>query len=237
MKTILLSTLALISLIFIAGCSESTSPAEDPSVSIIAEMATPTVSEIGKALKNNKILEDEVDSIKILRIRILMSRLLMFVENDNTTQGAVIKLEPFVYDISLTGDPADLGKSDVPAGLYEKIKIEIHRFSTNELAQYANDPIFADFATEERHTILIEGITYIDENPSTFVFKTNIVANLSLMLEPLLNLKDNSKATIAIQVDPNYFFKKWESILDPNNLDNAKDIENSLINTIKALKK
>lgn len=161
----------------------------------------------------------------------------MFPQNDNLSSGEVIKMEPFVYDLSLTGGLAVLGNNDVPSGMYEKIKIEIHRFSTSELTHYENDSEFREFATPERHTILIEGITYKDENPTTFVFKSNAVANLQLKLEPILNLKDASTTTIVVEVDPNFFFKKWESILDPNDPNNAEDIENSLMNTIKAFKK
>lgn len=237
MKNLLLLALAMVSLFFITACSDSTSPAVDPNVNVIGELATPYVKMILMDKSNNQIQENEVDSIKIIRIRILMSRMMLFLENDSSTSQAVIKTEPFVYDLSLTGGLVVLGNNDVPSGLYDKMKIEIHRFSTSELYQYENDPVFMDFATSERHTILIEGYTYTDENPSTFVFKSNAVANLLLKLEPSLNLKDDSKTTIAVQVDPNFFFKKWESILDPNDPKNAIDIENSLINTIKAFKK
>lgn len=237
MKNLLLLTFAMVSIIFISSCSDSTSPAGDPKVKVIADLATPYVNMIEKGIKNNHILENEVDSIKIVRIRVLMSRMMLFPENDNTTSGNVVKVEPFVYDISLTGGEAILATNNVPSGLYDRIKLEIHRFSTSELSQYASDPILMDFATSERYTILIEGITYIGENPSTFIFKSDAVANLSLQLEPTLNLSNGSNTTISIEVDPNFFFKKWESILDPADSKNKNDIENSLMNTIKAFKK
>lgn len=236
MKTVLM-IFFIISVIFFASCSESTTPNVNPNLTIIGELATPIVNETKLAKIIPGILDNEIDSIKIIRIRILMSRLLLFLENDNTTSGEAIKIEPFVYDLSLTGGVANLGNKGVPAGLYEKIKMEIHRFSSSELNQYAIDPVFMDFATEERNTILIEGITYNDGNPSTFVFKSNAVANLLLKFDSLINLANNSNTTVAISVDPNYFFKKWESIIDPNDPNNAIDIENSLINTIKAIKK
>jgi hypothetical protein len=52
-----------------------------------------------------------------------------------------------------------------------------------------------------------------------------------------LNLNVNTNNSIAIQLDPNFFFKKWESILDPADPKNLNDIENTIINTIKAIKK
>lgn len=237
MKALQIIAIAIISLMFVVGCDNSSSPTVDPNVKITAELATPIVKMASVGKIKDQIQSNEVDSIKIIRVRILMSRMMMHLENDNSTTGSVIKTEPFIYDLNTSGAQAIIGNHSVPAGLYEKVKVEIHRFSTSELSQYASNPIFTDFATSERNTILIEGITYLNGNPSTFTYKSNAVANLSLKMEPSLNLKNNSNTTIALQVDPNFFFKKWESILDPNDSKNTSDIENSLINTIKALKK
>jgi phospholipase/lecithinase/hemolysin len=130
-----------------------------------------------------------------------------------------------------------LVNASVPPGVYEKIKFELHRFSTSEANQYANDATLKDFATADRYSILIEGITYKDGNPTLFNFKAQTTANLSLKFEPSLNLNVNTNNTIAIQLDPDFFFKKWESILDPADTKNLNDIENTIINTIKAIKK
>ena len=109
--------------------------------------------------------------------------------------------------------------------------------SASEANQYANDPVLKDFATIDRYSVLIEGITYKEGNPTLFYFKAQTTANLSLKFDPALNFMDNTTNTIALQLDPNFFFKKWESILDPNDPQNANDIENTLVNTIKAIKK
>jgi hypothetical protein len=236
MKIILKLTIAILSLIFIASCSDSSSPAGDPNVQIVGEIATQHVN-TELSGKIDRILNNDIDSIKIIRIRILMSRMMLLPANSNSTSAKVIKIQPFVYDLSLSGGLAVLGSSDVPSGLYEDLKIEIHRFSSSELDQYENVPDFFEFATPDRYTILIEGISYKDENPSIFVFKSDAVANLSLELEPVLDLKDGSTTTIAVQLDPNYFFKKWEAILDPTDENNSQDIENALINIIRAYKK
>lgn len=237
MKNLKIFAVALISLFFISACEDSNGPTENPEVEIIGEMATRYVTMIQKEKTTNKLLSNEVDSIRIIRIRILMSRLMLFPENSSSSTGVIFKSDPFVYDLSVSAGEAVLGKSDVPEGIYEKVKLEIHRFSTSELSQYTNDQIFKDFASSDRYTILIEGISYLNGNPSTFTFKSNAVANLALVLEPKLNMKNNTNTKIILQVDPNFFFKKWESILDPNDSKNTTDIENAIINTIKALKK
>lgn len=237
MKKLQLIAIALIAFIMIASCSDSSSPSEEPNVKIIGEIGTHYVTMINKNIDNDQLQSNEVDSIKIIRVRILMSRMMLFLKNDNSTLGEVIKTEPFVYDISLTGGESVLGSGDVPEGQYQKIKMEIHKFNSSEILQYSNDGTFMDFATIERNTILIEGITYLNGNPSTFTFKSDAVANLTLELEPALELKNGSNTTIAVKIDPNFFFKKWESILDPNDINNKNDIESAIVNTIKAMKK
>ncbi|MDQ1267103.1 MAG: hypothetical protein QG635_2256 [Bacteroidota bacterium] len=237
MKKILLIAFAVAISILIAGCSESTSPAKDPEVKIAGELATQFVNIIQSVKTNDRLQANEVDSIKIVRIRILMSGIKLFLDNEDTSAGKVMKTGPFIYDINIAGKLEQYATAFVPPGIYEKIKIEFHRFSANETNQYANDPIFMDFATADRFSIIIEGITYKNNDPSIFIYKSQSTANLLLKFDPALNLISNSNTTISINADPNFFLKKWSSILDPSDPKNAVDIENSLINSIKANKK
>lgn len=237
MKYLLNIALTIAVLVFAMGCSDTTAPAKDPNVIVIGEMATRYVNIISMIKKNDKIQANEVDSIKIIRIRLLFSDMKLFADSIDTTVGKVLKTGPFVYDINETNGISSLANSSVPSGVYEKIKFEFHRLSANEANQYANDPVLKDFATTDRYSVLIEGITYKDGNPTLFNFKAQITANLSLKFDPALNFQNNTTNTISLQLDPNFFFKKWESILDPNDPKNANDIENTLINTIKAIKK
>jgi len=215
MKYLLNIALAIIIMVISEGCSDTTSPAKDPNVNIVGELATHYVNIITMLKNNGKIQVNEVDSIKIIRIRILMSEMKLFPDSTDTSGGKVLKTDAFVYDINETDGLVPLLNGSVPSGVYEKIKFEFHRFSTSEAELFANDPVFMDFATTERYSILIEGITYKEGNPSLFYFKAQTTANLALKFEPPLNLKDGTNTTISLELDPNFFFKKWESILDP----------------------
>jgi len=237
MKLLFKIALAIVLLAIVIGCEESTTPTKEPSVNLIGELESRYVNTIS-ATKMNELLQlNEVDSIKIVRTRILLSNMKLFIDSTDTNLGKIVKTEPFVFDINETNGTVSLFTSSVPSGKYEKIKFEFHRFSTNEANQLAIDPVFMDFATAERYSVLIEGITYKDGNPTLFYFKAQTTANLSLKFDPSLNLTDNSVNTIALQLNPNLYFKKWELILDPNDPKNSNDIENTLINTIKAIKK
>ena len=239
MKKFIIASFAIVIFIITAGCSDSTSPNGNADVKIVGELSTPLVNaiQIIKGNNNDKIQANEVDSIKIVRIRILLSRLKLAIDSSNSATDNELKTGPFVYDINSTDDLVLLMSGNVPAGLYERIKLEFHRFNASEATQYTNDPIFKDFATTDRYSIIIEGITYMNGNPSIFEFKAQTTANLSLEFDPSLNLKEGTNTTISLQLDPNLFFKKWGSILDPNDPKNINDIENTIINTIKAVKK
>ncbi len=237
MKTIPKLSLLIVFSILIAACSDTTSPTEDPVIKTIGELETPYVTTMNVLKKNDQIMENEVDSIKIIRIRILMSEMKLFAADDNSEIGKVIKTDPFVYDLSLTGGLTVLSENEVSAGTYDKVKLEFHRFSASQLNEYENELVFKDFATADRYSIIIEGITYKADNPSTFVFKSQMTANLSLMFEPPISLNNGSHTTLSISLNPNFFFKKWGSIIDPADPKNLNDIENTIKNTMKAIKK
>lgn len=237
MKLLFKIALAIVLLAIVYGCEDSTSPSKDPTINLVGELESRYVNKVF-ADKINELLQlNEVDSIKIVRTRILLSNMKLFIDSSDSNLGKVVKTGPFVFDINETSGSVSLLTSSVPSGKYEKLKFEFHRFSSSEASQLSSDPIFMDFATADRYSVLIEGITYKNGNPTLFYFKAQTTANLSLKFEPTLNLTDNSVNTIALQINPNLFFKKWELILDPNDPKNSKDIENTLVNTIKAIKK
>ncbi len=237
MRNILIVLLIATFVMIIAGCSESTSPAKDPELKIVGEMNNPTVKLLSSIKKHDDISSETIDSIRIVKIRILVSEMKVFVENESTSAGKVMKSEPFVYDITGSGNEVQLAEGIVTIGKYDRIKFEFHRFSEYEANQYQTEPDFIDFATADRYSILIEGITYSNGDPSIFTFRSKATSNLFLNLDPPINISGGSNTKISIQCDPNDIFIKWNSILDPNDPANAKDIENSLINTIKAMKK
>jgi hypothetical protein len=237
MRNLFKITLAVILLAAIASCSDSTTPTNNPNVNIVSEMSASLVNGIQIIKNENQIQANEVDSIKIIRIRILMSEMKLFLDKEDTTGGKMMKTGPFVYDMDGSGKLFQLCAATVLPGVYDKIKFEFHRFNSSEVNQYANDPILKDFATSDRYSMFIEGITYKNNIPSAFTFKSQATANLTLKFEPYLDLSTNSNTTISIQVNPNLFFKKGTSIIDPNDPKNSNDIENAIKSTIKALKK
>jgi len=237
MKKIFVSTIALFVIVFLVGCSDTTSPNEG-TVNVVSEMLNPSVSIVPvKSKLNNEIQANEVDSIKITSIRILLSEMKLHSTTTDSTDGKALKTTPFLFHIDTLGNLIQLTSTSIPVGSYEKIKLEFHRFSSSETSQYATDPVLKDFATSDRYTVIINGTYFKNNLPTDFTYNSKITANLTFNFVPSINIEEGATTTISIQVDPTLFFKLNGSILDPTNSKNFSVIENAIKNSIKAQKR
>lgn len=236
MKKLLVIASAVLSLVIIYSCSDSNS-AGDAKIIIGAEMINPLVNSTIQVVKNGQIQANEVDSIKVTMVRILTSRMKLYRSSEDTTSGRELKAGPFVYDVDSRGNLVELASGNVPAGNYDKIKLEVHRFSSSELSQYANNAVFSDFATQDRYTIIISGRYYKNNTPTDFIFKSKLDANVLLKYEPAINLPEGTTTTISIQIDPKQIFIRDGSILNPTDAKNTNDIENALLSRLQSVRK
>ncbi|MBI5325077.1 MAG: hypothetical protein HZB41_07385 [Ignavibacteriae bacterium] len=220
------------------SCSDSTDSGNNAILKIRSEMIKGTVSIAELLNKDITILKSEVDSLRINRIRILLSEIKFHSESEsNDSSDKFFKAGPFLFVGDSTGTYFELTSGQIPAGLYEKIKFEIHRFSTGELAQYQNDASFGDFATADRYSVIIEGISYKNGNANSFTYNGTPTANLSLKFEPSINLQANTTSNIYLQVNPVDLIKSGNSVLDPEDSTNENDIDNLIKSAIKAIKR
>jgi len=222
-NTIIIAVFAII-ISLISSCSDSTSPNEG-TVNIVSEMVNPFVTIVPeKSKQNNEIQANEVDSIHITNVRILISELKLHVDATDTLNSHALKTGPFLFHIDDLGNVIQLTSTSVPVGTYEKMKFEFHRFSSNEISQFATDPILKDFATSDRYTIIITGIYYKNNVPNDFTYNSKITANFSIKFDPSINIEEGTTTIISIQIDPILVL-------------NFSDIENTIKSTIKAQKR
>lgn len=235
---ILLSLFILAFFIFLVGCSESTNSGNNAIVNIRSEMTTGTVSMADLNNKENSIQKSEVDSIRIHRVRILLSRIKFHLNAEKSDSiDKDFKTGPFLFVGDSTGTYFDLDNGQIPAGLYDKIKFEIHRFSSSDLAQYTNDAKFSEFATGDRYSVIIEGIAFKDGTGYSFVYNGTPTVNLSLKFYPSIEFQENVTTNLYLQVNPIDLLKSGTSVLDPRDPSNENDIDNLIKAAIKAVKK
>lgn len=180
---------------------------------------------------------DVVDSMRITRIRILVSRLKLHRSNEDTVAGdKEVKTGPFLITIDSTGQRSVTG-SPIQEGTYDKVKFEIHRFSSSDISTYLNDPVYTDFVTGNRYSSIIEGRVYKNGVAYSFSFKSEATSNLSLSLATPFTISSGTTASLLLQLNPALTFKSGSQVMDPRDPRNKSDIENGLKQAVKTLKK
>jgi hypothetical protein len=162
---------------------------------------------------------------------------MLHIEGNDTAHDGVIMTGPFVLEFT-PGFSRVFANITLPAGAYEKIKFEIHKFPSSIAQTYLNDPTFTDFVTNDRSTIIIEGRVWSAKSstPANFVYKSAVTANVEAIFPGLITLTGGSNATIAMLFSPMLAFKA-SSVLDPRDPGSVPAIDNFLKSSIKALKK
>lgn len=228
--------LVAISFLWLSCSDETTAPNNEASITVTTQMTSSGVSTITRADKDH-ISASSVDSLKIHRIRILVKELKLHQDKTSDTDGdRKVKTGPLLFTVDST-KTLSLTSGNVPAGTYDKIKFEFHRFSSSEISNYINDPTYKDFVTDERSTFIIEGVVFAQGVKNNFTYKSDATANLSLNFPSTVTLNGGTSHTIVLQADPSLIFLKGKEILDPRDERNENDIDNAIKSAIKAIKK
>ena len=219
------------------GCASSDDPADTVTVQMTAETEGSHATAAFRKHANSPAAGAIADSIEITRVRFLLSRVKLHVEGNDTLKDGTIKTGPFIIEFT-PGLSKVFTTATIPSGTYEKIKFEIHKFPSSIDQTYLNDPVFTDFVTNERSTVIVEGKVWSAQSSTSanFVFKSDISANLEAKFPGNVVLDAGSTATLAMIFSPILAFKA-SSVLDPRDPSNANDIDNYLKSAIKALKK
>jgi hypothetical protein len=235
---IMLSSLMLTLMLVISSCSETTTTDDQATIKIQSQMSLSVSQLIDLDFKGDNIQRTEVDSVKIISTRILLSRIKFHLEKDsNDAIDKEFKTGPFLFVGDENGSFFNLTDGLIPAGSYNKIKFEIHRFNSSDLSQYQNHAIFKDFATSNRHSVIINGFAYKNGNAFAFTYYGSPTANLTMKFEPSLVCEENSTTNICLQINPITLFKSGNSVCDPRDNGNMNDIDNLIKTAIKAVKK
>ncbi len=237
MKTLFISlTISLV--ILTMSCSEDVSSSVDSVVRVKSELSGGLVQSINSSIKIPSVLKSEVDSVKITRVRLLLSGIKFHsVSETNEDKDINFKTGPYLYDAKIVGTNPILAEGNLATGIYNKIKFEIHRFSASEQTTYNNDITFSEFATQDRYTVIMDGFAYQFGTAFPFTYKASPTANLSLKLEPSVELTKNISMDIFLQLNPINFLKIGNSVLDPRDSTNENDINYLIQSAIKAIKK
>lgn len=179
----------------------------------------------------NSLNKTTSDSLQLTEVKILLRDVKLEQESaDKVTGGGhhgegdeiVVRVGPFVVNLSLTSLTTDFIVSEIPAGSYDEIKFKIHRLEETEIPP---DPEFIDGTdSTKRYSVIVKG-TY---NGNPFIYKSSKSAHQKLKLDEPLVVEENTMTNLTITVDPYTWFYEHGNLLDPTDANNMDEIDHNI---------
>lgn len=236
MKNILSHTwstsLASILLAFITWtCSDSGSEPPQPAT-ITLTIETASASKLQSTIRNEAPLPGgTVDSIAIVRIRLILKNLKLRALNDSSIifpQAKIVELKP-------PQQPLTLATTNPATKTYSALDVIFHRPPANAstLPEFS-DASFTEFLEGAHYSLIIDGIAFAQNARANFTFKSKVEIQSRLFFSSPLKLTAGSQATIAIVVDAGKWFKDESSglYLDPLDQENELTINTNIANSL-----
>lgn len=174
--------------------------------------------------------------IQLSEVKILIRDIKLEKESDGESEGEEgndetecenIKVGPFIVNLNLIGLTTDFVVNNIPAGIYDELKFEIHKLEASETPP---DPEFKDGEdSSQRYSVIVKGVY----NSNPFIYRSRKSAHQELEFENLLVVEENTATNLTIIVDPYTWFYKDGVLLDPTNPSNENDIDNNIEHSFK----
>jgi len=166
------------------------------------------------ALDNSlpKNLESDIalTEVKIL-VRDLKLKALSREDSSNVRSGV------FMAALNMLGGITEVAVSNLPAGSYESAKFEIHKLESTDTPP---DAEFVDSSAS--YSVIVKG-TYLG---NYFIYKSKKSAHQHVKFDEPIVLREGSEVNITLVVNPNNWFVKNGTTLDPTDSKNENDIDN-----------
>ena len=166
---------------------------------------------------------DSQNIIILDTVKILIKDIKLNVANNNQ-DSTNFKVGPFVLYLNLSSGINEISSAIISAGIYDKIKFEIHKLNDNELVP---DPDFAD--VNGRYSVIVKG-RYLGNN---FVYKSDKSAHQILNFPVSVPIVSGNLSNITLIVKPYIWFISNGVYLDPGDPSNSNDIDNNIKDNIK----
>ncbi|MBL7994599.1 hypothetical protein JNM05_04435 [bacterium] len=203
--------------VFFIGCSDS-KESDNATLSFMTEQV------LGKSSVPGALT---IDTAKILITRIKF-------ENQGNSDSSEFRTGAIVVNLNLNGAVQTVDAANIPQGIYDHIKFELHKPNANENIP---DPDFITGSSgNDRYSIIIIG-TY---NSSRFVYRSRNTINQSVNIDPALIIADSigtANLTLAVNIT-NWFSDGDGGYLDPTdvNASNVSAIENTIKESFRGFK-
>jgi len=224
----------LVSLLGAVACDDNTGPTQGTvslSLSIpgnggSAALQSPALFDL--------VYQDAASTLTITKVELVMREIELERVDDESCDSAFegedqceeFETGPRVFELPVDGSTdAVLSISDVPAGLYDELEVEIHKVSGDpeDAALLTARPDLADVS------IRVEG----DFDATPFVFTTGVEEEFEFVLAPPLD-PTAGPINVTLSVDVESWFRSGADLLDPADAQNRSQIESNIQQSFEA---
>ena len=222
----------LIAGLFSNGCSDDVVITEP---NFVLESGLTNGTLVSTRKPSDKISKgDTVVGLSVRRVRVLVSRIMLHIEADSAgSNDRTLKSGPFIYEADSLGSRV-ISSVNVTPGTYDRLKFEVHRFSSSEIAAFENDPTFRDFVGGDRYSVIIEGYVVRKNGSASFSYKSDVTENIKLEYSPALTIGSTGVTTSTLKFDAAQAFRDGSAILDPADPKNESLIDNGIKRAFRA---
>ena len=165
------------------------------------------------------------DDLKLQEVKLLIRNIK--IKNQSVEDSLHIKTGPMVVALNLEGGLSEFSSSEIPKGIYNRLRFEIHKLEDSETPP---DQEFKEGSeSSKRYSIIVKGTL----NGESFVYKSKKSAVQDIKLEEDLIVEENADANLTVKVDPFSWFYEGDIFLNPNDSANDDKIDNNLKNSFK----
>jgi hypothetical protein len=237
MKKLLFSIIALAISLTMYSCKDTTGPDDTATVTLRSELKNST-AKVSTTLFNSGIASSDIDSIQVKKIRILITEIKFHSTTESDVQkDQLFKSGPLLFVVDSTGSKLEIASGTLPSGAYNKMKFEIHRFESSVLSQYVNSILFRDFATSERFSVIVDGISFKNGLATRFQYKGTPNVNITVDFGMSVDFPANQESIFYYTIDANDFFRSNDEVYDPTDDSDRNDIDNLIKQALKIEKR
>lgn len=221
-------------LLLLASCSNSSSP--DPGNGQFQLRTTITTSVINAISNDRRVETLASDSVRIDSLRLLISRVTLLRSSDDTSgidAGRIVHGGPAVITWK-QGAHTTAFASEVPAGSYRAVKLELHRFSASEIPNYRDDPMFHDFCEPERVTVIVNGLRYENGLEEPFQLTLAITRNIWIIPYENFDIQEGAVNNFYLDLDGALIFKSGGRFVNSDSDTLRQSLVTALGNLFKA---
>ncbi len=173
---------------------------------------------------DNNALDNPADVIVITEAKALLREIEFELEGSGIEHE--INAGPIVVHFNLSGAVETISAGKIPAGVYDKVKFQIHKPEDNETPP---DPEFKEGESgNQRYSFIIKG-TF---NGNSFVYKSRKSANLVVNFSTPVNFQETG-INLTMIFNSSIWFRNGNMYLDPRNSSNDNLIDDNLRNSFK----